>query len=99
MSIEDYEFIDILVDRVWHSSNNGVNIKLRSKANSVIIYRKDVIALAKHFKLTASDINCTEAKALRDELDEADSDHFDECAELRAEIARINREIEYKRMS
>lgn len=56
IKIEDYEFCDILVDYAQHANKLGVNIKLRQKASNVIIYKKDVIAMAKHFKLTAEDI-------------------------------------------
>ena len=59
----------------------------------------DVIALAKHFNLTAEDINCTKLKDKQSEIDTADEMAFDECAELRAEISRLNNIIKSKRVN
>lgn len=93
MSIEDYDFKDIMVKGVNHANKAGVNIGLRCEASSVIIYKNDAIALAKHFKLTAEDINCERVKELRDELDEADEIHFDELAACKAQIADLNNRL------
>ncbi len=57
MNIKKYIFSDILVKWASHANSNAVNITLRGKVSSCIIYRDDAIALAKHFKLTANDLN------------------------------------------
>ena len=55
MNIEDYEFVDYGLGTVLSANNIAVSIN----AHHVPwfgLYKADVIALAKHFQLTADDI-------------------------------------------
>ena len=54
------------------------------------------IALAKHFKLTAHDIDCSEHKALQEHYAQIEEDSFDSDAKLHAEIAELNRKLTMK---
>jgi len=55
MKIEDYSFVDFSIGRV--SSANEVGVAIETKRSPwVALYKNDVIALAKHFKLTADDL-------------------------------------------
>ena len=60
MSIEKYKFEDIDTDHVYVVSNHFydkgfVEINF-SNGNCFHLYEQDVIALAKHFKLTSDDL-------------------------------------------
>ena len=59
MSIEDYKFDDFDVDHVNALEyNKGVGIVEVNfcGGNSLHLFKNDVIALAKHFKLTSDDL-------------------------------------------
>ena len=56
MSIKDYEFSDYAMYKVVSANNIAVTIDTK-KAPWVAFYRDDAIAMAKHFKLTANDLN------------------------------------------
>ena len=58
MSIKDHEFVDFTVGRLRSVNDTAVVIDTQLE-QWVAIYKRDVIALAKHFKLTADDINNT----------------------------------------
>jgi len=55
MSIEDYEFSDDAVYEVIDCAGDRV-VALNSECYGVELKKSDVIALAKHFKLTPNDI-------------------------------------------
>lgn len=57
------------------------------------------IKLAKRFKLTAYDIECSEYKALQLDTDKIDELHFDECAKFHAEIAELNNKLKMKKVN
>ena len=57
MSIEEYEFVDNQItdaSPLKYASMVGVDLE---SGESFCIHKLDVIALAKHFKLTADDIS------------------------------------------
>ena len=55
MNIEDYEFTDGDIQAYSVGDESSVCFRL-SHANAYM-YKEDIIALAKHFKLTANDLN------------------------------------------
>ena len=55
MSIEDYEFID--GDIQAYSVGDESSVCFRLSHASAYMYKDDVIALAKHFKLTVDDLD------------------------------------------
>ena len=65
----------------------------------VFFDKDDVIALAKHFKLNAHDIECQEHIALQNDADAIDELHFDECQDLRTKIALLNQKLLMKKVN
>lgn len=91
MNIEEHKWSDIAV--VLRHQNDTAVCLGTNKADWVGIYRLDAIAIAKHFKLTAEDINCPMLKAKQEELNEADLRHFDEIAELKSKISELEKRL------
>ena len=64
MDIEEYEFADLDVEVEMHKAKNGIGFKIEYKCHVttpneycyMFLTKGDVIALAKHFQLTADDI-------------------------------------------
>ena len=95
MSIDKHEWFDMYQPEVL--SANETAVVLGSKEHAwIAIGKKDAIALAKHFNLNAHDIDCSEFKALQDDSDTIDEAHFDECVELRTQVAELNRKLTMK---
>jgi len=55
MSIEDHEFFDDDLD-YCHSSSSEIYLNVGCETPTVMCNKEDVIALAKHFNLTAEDL-------------------------------------------
>ncbi len=92
MSIEDYEFSgDICPPKVLNANQTAVVLETIGKW--LALDKNDAIALAKHFKLTAHDIECSEFKALQDYSNQADEDHWDECIKIQADKNKINKRL------
>lgn len=92
MDFDDYEFMDMASPEVLSANDTAVTLNVKD-LRWLALFPEDVIALAKHFKLTAHDIDCSEFKALQAYSDQADEDHFDECAKIRASVNNINKRI------
>jgi len=86
--IEMHDFNDEDV----HAQIEGDEVWIVATAYSAL-QKRDVIALAKHFKLTAYDIDCSEFKALQIDANQADEDHFDECVKIQADKIKINKRL------
>ncbi len=56
MKIEDYEFCDLAEPKVLNANDTAVCLNT-DEMPWIAIFKEDVIALAKHFKLTADDLN------------------------------------------
>ena len=91
MSIEDYKLEDDTTSVISISFDGAVMIN--TGCDVAIITKLDTIALAKHFKLTAHDIDCQTIKDMQDEIDLADEVHFDDLAECRATVMKHNKGI------
>ena len=90
MGIKKYRFSDTDI----HLHNPiGERYEFYVHSECIEFDKHDVIMLAKHFKLTAHDIQCTEYKALCADLNLADEQHFDEVVELTANKIKINKRI------
>jgi len=81
-------FIDVEYDQ-WGGHLNGFS----KEDKTVMINKSDVIALAKHFNLTAHDIDCSEFKALQTDADATDEAHFDEIVQIQADKIKINKRV------
>jgi len=95
MSIEDYNFSDTDLHTVeidGYADNEYLRF-MTHELNEFTRTKDDVVALAKHFKLTAYDIDCTEFKALQIDANQADEDHFDECVKIQADKIKINKRL------
>ena len=93
MSIEDYVFSgDIYPAKVLSANEVAVVLETKDKP-WMALDKGDAIALAKHFNLTAHDIECTEYKALCADLNQVDEDHFDELVEIQANKIKSNKSI------
>jgi len=55
MSIEDYEFEEDSFATIYECSNG--NIEIDTGCDVVELTKRDAIAMSKHFKLTADDLN------------------------------------------
>lgn len=81
MSIEKHEFIDYVLGSVLNADEAVVSLEVEH-ADWFALYKSDVIALAKHFKLNTHDIQCSEHIALQKY-----------CAQLEDEIIDIQTTI------
>ncbi len=90
MSIKDYEFSSGMAKIVEHCVG-GLIIDI--PGGVCLLSKQDIIAMAKHFKLNAHDIECSEHKALCADLNQVDEDHFDEIVEIQANKIKINKSI------
>ncbi|MEE8288969.1 MAG: hypothetical protein V3R25_06105 [Nitrosomonadaceae bacterium] len=61
--------------------------------NIAKLHKHDVIAMAKHFKLTAHDIDCQEFKALQKYSDSADEESFDREAKIQSNVNSKNKSV------
>lgn len=95
MSIENYKFSDDDMLLLSNLDDDILHLTIRrgSIGSILELNRLDVIAMAKHFKLTAHDIECTEYQALCADLNQVDEDHFDELVEIQANKIKINKSI------
>lgn len=91
MSIENYGFSDSDVFALNYK--DGIYLYDEHIDGNISINKNDSIALAKHFKLTAHDIECTEYQALCADLNQVDEDYFDELVEIQAHKIKINKSI------
>lgn len=98
MSIDEHEFNDNDISIIDSTSDLSVLELAVDRDSSGFFYleKEDAIALAKHFKLNAHDIDCSEFKALQDDSNAIDEAHFDECAKLRTQVAELNRKLTMK---
>lgn len=92
MSIKDYKWFDVFQPVILSANSTAVTIAVNEHPR-LAIGKCDAIALAKHFNLTAHDIECTEYKALCADLNQVDEDHFDELVKIQANKIKINKSI------
>lgn len=90
MDIYNYKFSD---SDIGIHNPIGERYEFYVSSDCVEFDKHDVIMLAKHFKLTAHDIDCQSIKNMQDEIDLADEVHFDDLAECRATVMKHNKGI------
>lgn len=97
-SIKEHEFSDYAMHKAVCANSIAVTINVNS-APWIALYKDDAIALAKHFKLNAHDIECQEYIALQKYYAQVEEDAFDNDAKLHAEIALLNQKLLMKKVS
>jgi hypothetical protein len=96
MNIEDYEFTDIYKPKVLSLDDEAVLLDTEN-IPLLALFKDDVIALAKHFNVTANDLGLPSTKDLQDDLNLADEIAFDECAALRVQISDLNNKLKIRK--
>jgi hypothetical protein len=94
--IESHEFQD---DRVKLTAHSDEYLYFNCEGGLAFFTKSDIVAMAKAVKLNAHDIDCLEHKALQLDSDILDEMHYDECVNLRAEIALLNQRLLNKKVN
>ena len=93
MSIENHEFTgDIRPIKVLSANQTAVVICTKN-IPWLALDKNDAIALAKHFNLTAYDIDCSEFKELQIDANQADESHHDEIVSIKATAINTSKRI------